>query len=97
MVAAIVCWDSFFADKDNVERGFLLFFCVMLAGDYEELRARGLPIEQVYARDGMWATSGRALWRRGVPPTRRLGATPRVAARRTIRSSAATSSSTKQF
>jgi len=31
LITAMVCWDSFFADNDTVERGFLLFFCVMLA------------------------------------------------------------------
>jgi hypothetical protein len=31
---------------------------------------RGLPVEISYERDGMWATSGRALWRRRIPPTR---------------------------
>ena len=46
------------------------FYGVMLREGYEELVARGVPLRAVYAREGMWATSGRALWRRGVPPTR---------------------------
>ena len=46
------------------------FYCVMLEEGYDELVARGVPLEQVYAREGMWATSGRALWRKAVPATR---------------------------
>jgi len=32
--------------------------------------ARGVPVKDVFAREGMWATSGRALWRKAVPATR---------------------------
>jgi hypothetical protein len=46
------------------------YYCVMLLPAFNEFAARGLPIEIVYERDGMWATSGRALWRRRIPPTR---------------------------
>jgi 4-amino-4-deoxy-L-arabinose transferase-like glycosyltransferase len=46
------------------------FYCVMLGRTYDEFVARGFPIEVVYERDGMWATSGQALWRRRIPPTR---------------------------
>jgi 4-amino-4-deoxy-L-arabinose transferase-like glycosyltransferase len=46
------------------------FLCVMPGQYYDELVARGLPIQAVYEREGMWVTSGRALWRRGLPPTR---------------------------
>jgi hypothetical protein len=46
------------------------FYCVMLGEGYDELVARGVPIKEVYAREGMWATSGRALWRKAVPATR---------------------------
>jgi hypothetical protein len=46
------------------------FYCVMLGPIYEEFVAQGIPLEIVYERDGMWATSGRALWRRRIPPTR---------------------------
>jgi 4-amino-4-deoxy-L-arabinose transferase-like glycosyltransferase len=53
------------------------FVCVMLGDGYEELAARGVPIRQVYERDGMWATSGRALWRQTAPPTRFIVATSR--------------------
>ena len=46
------------------------FYLVMLQSGYEEFLQRGVPLRAVYAREGMWATSGRALWRTGVPPTR---------------------------
>ena len=42
----------------------------MLESAYEEFVARGVPLKIVYAREGMWATSGRALWRVKTPPTR---------------------------
>lgn len=54
----------------NAPRGSKPFYCVMLGEEYDELAARGVPLKVVYARDGMWATSGRALWRRALPPTR---------------------------
>jgi 4-amino-4-deoxy-L-arabinose transferase-like glycosyltransferase len=57
--------------KDVNDRGGSRpFYCVMLAEGYDELVARGVPIKEVYAREGMWATSGRALWRKAVPATR---------------------------
>ena len=46
------------------------FYCAMLEPAYEEFVARGVPLKIVFAREGMWATSGRALWRAKVPPTR---------------------------
>jgi 4-amino-4-deoxy-L-arabinose transferase-like glycosyltransferase len=46
------------------------FYCVMLGEGYDELVARGVPLQSVYAREGMWATSGRALWRKAIPATR---------------------------
>ena len=46
------------------------FYCVMLRPAYEEFVADGVPLEVVYERDGMWATSGRVLWRSQVPLTR---------------------------
>ena len=51
------------------------FYVVMLQPGYEEFVSRGVPLKEVYAREGMWATSGRALWRRDVPPTRFIVAT----------------------
>jgi 4-amino-4-deoxy-L-arabinose transferase-like glycosyltransferase len=53
------------------------FYCVMLGEGYDELVARGVPLEAVYEREGMWATSGRALWRRTGPATRFVVVTSR--------------------
>ena len=53
------------------------FLCVMLGQGYDELIARGVPLTEMYAREGMWATSGRALWRQAVAPTRFLVVTSR--------------------
>jgi hypothetical protein len=46
------------------------FFCVMLEPEYEAFIARGIPLQVVYSRDGIWATSGRALWRQKDVSTR---------------------------
>jgi hypothetical protein len=46
------------------------FYCVMPGYVFDEFAALGVPIEPVYEREGMWVTSGRALWRRALPPTR---------------------------
>jgi 4-amino-4-deoxy-L-arabinose transferase-like glycosyltransferase len=46
------------------------FYLIMLQSGYEEFVHRGVPLKEVHAREGMWATSGRALWRQGVPATR---------------------------
>jgi 4-amino-4-deoxy-L-arabinose transferase-like glycosyltransferase len=46
------------------------FYCVMPGQVFDEFAALGVPIEPVYEREGMWVTSGRALWRRPLPPTR---------------------------
>jgi 4-amino-4-deoxy-L-arabinose transferase-like glycosyltransferase len=46
------------------------FYCVMLRPAYEEFVAQGVPLTLAYEREGMWATSGRALWRRRIPSTR---------------------------
>jgi len=54
------------------------FYCVMLGPAYDEFLAKGLPIEVVYERNGMWATSGRALWRKRNPPTRFVVVTRRT-------------------
>jgi 4-amino-4-deoxy-L-arabinose transferase-like glycosyltransferase len=45
------------------------FYCAMLAPAYQEFVAQGVPLRIVYSREGMWATSGRVLWRRRIPPT----------------------------
>jgi len=44
------------------------FFCVMHRSAYDEFVAQGLPLTLLHARDGIWATSGRALWRRREAP-----------------------------
>lgn len=46
------------------------FYCTMLGSAYDEFVAQGAPLRVVYEREGMWATSGRILWRRPVPLTR---------------------------
>ena len=46
------------------------FYCLMLEPAYEEFVAQGVPLRVAYTREGLWATSGRALWRLEVPPTR---------------------------
>ena len=43
---------------------------VMRSQFYDELVAQGIPLQIVYEREGMWVTSGRALWRRRETPTR---------------------------
>jgi len=44
------------------------FYCVMRRGAYDEFVAKGAPLTILYERDGLWATSGRALWRRREAP-----------------------------
>jgi hypothetical protein len=46
------------------------FYCVMRRGAFEEFVAQGAKLTVVYERDGMWATSGRVLWRRRINPER---------------------------
>jgi 4-amino-4-deoxy-L-arabinose transferase-like glycosyltransferase len=46
------------------------YYCVMRRDGYDELAARGLVLTILHDREGMWATSGRALWRSGAPLTR---------------------------
>jgi 4-amino-4-deoxy-L-arabinose transferase-like glycosyltransferase len=43
------------------------FYCVMRRTAYDEFIAQGAPLRVVYEREGMWATSGRALWRTYTP------------------------------
>ena len=45
------------------------FFCVMRKPAFDEFVARGIPLQIVRERDGMWATSGRSLWRSRIPTT----------------------------
>jgi 4-amino-4-deoxy-L-arabinose transferase-like glycosyltransferase len=47
-------------------------YAVMTSQYYDELTAQGVPLQIEYEREGMWVTSGRALWRRRETPTRFL-------------------------
>ena len=53
--------EQFFADPRP-------FYGVMRRSAFQEFVARGLPLAVLYERDGMWATSGRVLWRRRNQP-----------------------------
>ncbi len=46
------------------------FYCLMRRNAYDEFVAQGVPLEIVYEREGLWATSGRALWRTYTPLVR---------------------------
>jgi 4-amino-4-deoxy-L-arabinose transferase-like glycosyltransferase len=46
------------------------FYCVMRQDAYEEFVAQGVPLTILYQREGMWATSGRNLWRTHTPLAR---------------------------
>ncbi|HVZ23366.1 MAG TPA: glycosyltransferase family 39 protein [Vicinamibacterales bacterium] len=54
---------AFFADPTSA-------YAVMTSQYFDELTAQGLPLQVDYEREGMWVTSGRALWRRRETPTR---------------------------
>jgi 4-amino-4-deoxy-L-arabinose transferase-like glycosyltransferase len=45
-------------------------YAVMPGQFFDELAAQGVPLQLEYEREGMWVTSGRALWRRRETPTR---------------------------
>ena len=47
-----------------------IVYAVMTSQYYDELVAQGLRLHIDYEREGMWVTSGRALWRRRETPTR---------------------------
>jgi hypothetical protein len=55
--------DAFFAEPTP-------FFCVMRSDALDEFVARGVPLEVRLERRGMWATSGRVLWRNQIPTAR---------------------------
>jgi 4-amino-4-deoxy-L-arabinose transferase-like glycosyltransferase len=46
------------------------FYCVMRRDAYDRFVAQGVPLTLHYEREGLWATSGRALWRTGAPLAR---------------------------
>jgi len=52
------------------------FYCVMPARLFDEFVAQGAPLRVAYAREGIWTTSGRVLWRRRIPPARFVVAAP---------------------
>ncbi len=45
-------------------------YAVTTSQYYDELLSQGVPLQIEYEREGMWVTSGRALWRRREAPTR---------------------------
>ena len=53
---------AFFADPGPA-------YVVMTRQYLYELSGQGIPLQVEYEREGMWVTSGRALWRRREPPT----------------------------
>lgn len=44
------------------------FYCVMYRRAYDEFVGQGKPLKIAYQRDGMFATTGRVLWRRRLDP-----------------------------
>ena len=46
------------------------FYCLMRRSAYDEFVAKGMPLRILYEREGMGATSGRALWRTSTPLAR---------------------------
>jgi 4-amino-4-deoxy-L-arabinose transferase-like glycosyltransferase len=58
------------AEAEAFFRAPQTFYCVMRRSAYDEFVAQGVPLTIVYEREGMSATSGRALWRSYTPLTR---------------------------
>jgi len=44
-------------------------YCATTAEAYRDLVPLGLPLRVVHSREGMWVTSGQALWQRKAPST----------------------------
>jgi 4-amino-4-deoxy-L-arabinose transferase-like glycosyltransferase len=66
---------SIFEEEEQPEAEALFdgpepFYCAMPGVAYDELVAQGVKFRIVYEREGMWATTGRALWGGTVPLTR---------------------------
>jgi 4-amino-4-deoxy-L-arabinose transferase-like glycosyltransferase len=64
---------EFLEDPHEAEAFFELpepFFCVMRREALDEFLARGVKLDVRLERRGMWATSGRVLWRNQVPTAR---------------------------
>lgn len=63
---------TFLTDPDQARAFFESpepFFCLMRRPAFDEFVAQGAPLEAVHHERGMWATSGRALWRRRITLT----------------------------
>lgn len=56
------------AEAEAFLRASQPFYCVMRRAAFDEFVGRGVPLTIVYEREGMWVTSGRALWRRRETP-----------------------------
>jgi 4-amino-4-deoxy-L-arabinose transferase-like glycosyltransferase len=64
---------NFLEDHDEAAAFFAEpapFFCVMRREALDELTARGVKLDVRLERRGMWATSGRVLWRNQIPTAR---------------------------
>lgn len=64
---------TFLDDMDEAEAFFKdprPFYCLMRRSAYDEFVAKGTPLRILYEREGMGATSGRALWRTSTPLVR---------------------------
>lgn len=57
------------AEADAFFRSGEPFYCVMAREAYDELVARGMALDILYQREGVWVTSGRALSRKRLPLT----------------------------
>jgi 4-amino-4-deoxy-L-arabinose transferase-like glycosyltransferase len=55
--------EAFFASSES-------YFCIMRREALDELVARGVKLDVRLERRGMWATSGRVLWRNQIPSAR---------------------------
>jgi hypothetical protein len=55
-------------EAEELFRSSQPFQCVMRRAAFQLFVAQGLPLTVLYERDGLWATSGRVLWRRRITP-----------------------------
>jgi 4-amino-4-deoxy-L-arabinose transferase-like glycosyltransferase len=55
-------------EAEQLFRGPHVFQCVMRRAAFQEFVANGHQLTILYERDGLWATSGRVLWRRRLVP-----------------------------
>ena len=68
--------DRHVAHMDGIEEARAFFadptpaYAVMTRQYLYELAGQGIQLQVDYEREGMWVTSGRALWRRREPPTK---------------------------